>query len=243
MQKHQVKALLMGGQACVWYGAAEFSRDTDLAVLAEAENIARLRQALDELEAKCIAVPAFATEYLERGHAIHFRCQHPEAKGLRVDIMSVMRGVDSFPALWARRETLQDDAGTNYELLALPDLVLAKKTQREKDWPMIRRLMEAHYLQHRAVPKALQVEFWFRELRTPEFLIQLAARFPEQCRQMLAQRNVLQSAVAGDEPGIVQKLKDEVAEESARDQLYWTPLKRELEEFRRCITNTSSEGI
>ena len=32
----------MGGQACVFYGAAEFSRDTDLAILAEADNLDRL---------------------------------------------------------------------------------------------------------------------------------------------------------------------------------------------------------
>jgi hypothetical protein len=32
----------MGGQACVFYGAAEFSRDTDLALLASSENCARL---------------------------------------------------------------------------------------------------------------------------------------------------------------------------------------------------------
>ena len=30
MRAHRVRALLMGGQACVFYGAAEFSRDTDL---------------------------------------------------------------------------------------------------------------------------------------------------------------------------------------------------------------------
>lgn len=31
----------MGGQACVLYGAAEFSRDTDLVILADADNIVR----------------------------------------------------------------------------------------------------------------------------------------------------------------------------------------------------------
>jgi hypothetical protein len=31
IQTHRVQALLMGGQACVFYGAAEFNRDTDLA--------------------------------------------------------------------------------------------------------------------------------------------------------------------------------------------------------------------
>ncbi len=29
MRAHRVRALLMGGQACVFYGAAEFSRDKD----------------------------------------------------------------------------------------------------------------------------------------------------------------------------------------------------------------------
>jgi hypothetical protein len=37
-QKTSVKALLMGGQACVLYGAAEFSRDTDFAILATEET-------------------------------------------------------------------------------------------------------------------------------------------------------------------------------------------------------------
>ncbi len=46
----------MGGQACVLYGAAEFSRDTDLAVLAEADNLSRLQQALDDLQARPIAL-------------------------------------------------------------------------------------------------------------------------------------------------------------------------------------------
>jgi len=59
MRAHRVRALLMGGQACVFYGAAEFSRDTDFAILADAANLARLRKALAELEAEPIAVPPY----------------------------------------------------------------------------------------------------------------------------------------------------------------------------------------
>ena len=33
MRAHRVRALLLGGQACVFYGAAEFSRDIDFANL------------------------------------------------------------------------------------------------------------------------------------------------------------------------------------------------------------------
>jgi hypothetical protein len=52
MRAQRVRALLMGGQACVFYGAAEFSRDTDFAILADAVNLARLRKALAELQAE-----------------------------------------------------------------------------------------------------------------------------------------------------------------------------------------------
>lgn len=82
IRTHRVQALLMGGQACIFYGAAEFSRDTDLAILASVENLARLKAALDELRAECIAVPPFELSHLERGHACHFRSRHPEADGM-----------------------------------------------------------------------------------------------------------------------------------------------------------------
>jgi hypothetical protein len=57
------------------------------------------------------------------------------------------------------------------DLLSLPDLVLAKKTQRDKDWPMIRRLVEAHYFENEADSNFEQIDFWIRELRTPTLLI------------------------------------------------------------------------
>ena len=46
MAAHRVQALLMGGQACVFYGAAEFSRDTDLLILADAGNVPHLNVTL-----------------------------------------------------------------------------------------------------------------------------------------------------------------------------------------------------
>jgi hypothetical protein len=93
MREHRVRARLMGGQACVFYGTAEFSRDTDFAILASPANLIRLTAALAELQGDLIAVPAFALKYLRKGHAIHFRCRRPEAAGLHVDVMTRMRGV------------------------------------------------------------------------------------------------------------------------------------------------------
>ncbi len=46
MADHRVRALLVGGQACVFYDAAEFSRDTDRLILADPAKVARLQAAL-----------------------------------------------------------------------------------------------------------------------------------------------------------------------------------------------------
>ncbi len=232
MAAHQVQALLMGGQACVFYGAAEFSRDTDLLILANTENLQRLQTALHELRAEHIAVPPFQAEYLHRGHAIHFRCQHPDAVGMRVDVMSVLRGVDTFPKLWARRTTLTDTDGTRYELLALPDLVQAKKTQRDKDWLMLRRLLEAHYFQHRQAAEPAHVRFWLRELRTPELLLDLAAEHPGMRQETVTERPLLSGTASGDISALARALAEEEQLERDRDRLYWLPLKVELERLR-----------
>jgi len=222
----------MGGQACVFYGAAEFSRDTDLAILADAANLARLRKALAELQAEVIAVPPFEIKYLRRGHAIHFRCQHPEALRMRVDVMSKMRGVEAFSNLWKRRTTIELPDGTFCDLLSLPDLVQAKKTQRDKDWPMIRRLVEANYFQNRKSPNPAQVEFWLIELRSPELLIEVARIHVKLCKRLASTRPLLAHASTGDVIELERALVAEEAVEREQDKIYWLPLRRELEKLR-----------
>jgi hypothetical protein len=228
MRAHRVRALLMGGQACVFYGAAEFSRDTDFAILADAANLARLRKALAELQAEPIAVPPFELKYLRRGHAIHFRCQHPEALRMRVDVMSKMHGVDSFTKLWKRRTTIELPDGMKCDLLSLPDLVQAKKTQRDKDWPMIRRLVEAHYFSHHTRPRAAQMRFWLLELRTPQLLLEIA-----QAQAGLAlKRPLLKHAASGKLAQLERALLIEEKSLRAEDKTYWRSLLKELERLR-----------
>jgi hypothetical protein len=233
IQTHHVQSLLMGGQACVLYGAAEFSRDIDLALLVNEANLERFQDLLTELQAERVAVPPFEPDYLLRGHAIHFRCQHPEARNLRLDVMSVMRGVDPFPALWERRTTILAPEGEAYELLSLPDLVKAKKTQRDKDWPMIRRLVEASYFAGRDAPSEPAIDFWLRELRTPDILIRATQAYPSQATQRLRERPLLSFAAAADHLGLTAALAEEERAERERDRLYWEPLRRELETLRR----------
>ncbi len=232
MRAHDVAALLMGGQACVLYGAAEFSRDADFAILASPDNLDRLRAAMRTLQAEVIAVPPFEAEYLARGHAVHFRCADPEARGFRVDVMAKLRGVDPFSDLWARRTTWDLPEDLRVETLSLPDLVASKKTQRDKDWPMVRRLVEASYAQAFDAPTPERIDFWLRELRTPELLIEVARRFPDEAQRVAEQRQAVDAALGGDAERVRASLGQEESEERALDRAYWTPLKAELERLR-----------
>lgn len=221
----------MGGQACVLYGGAEFSRDTDLVVLGDSANLRQLQAALDELRAERIAVPPFESKYLEMGLAVHFRCSHPEADRMRVDVMSKLRGVDDFTLLWARRTTLSTEQG-EIDLLSLPDLVQAKKTQRDKDWPMIARLIEANYIENQPAPTPTQVRFWLKELRSPTTLLEVAERFPTETVSSKSARPLLVHAIGRDAVALSHSLRAEEDAERDADRRYWLPLKQELERLR-----------
>ena len=230
--RHRVKALLIGGQACILYGAAEFSRDIDLSVLISTENLEALRKVLRELEAEPVFYPDLSVEALLKGHACHFRCQRKDLKGLRVDVSGVMRGVDDFHELWKRREEIEAPEIGRIVVIGLSDLVKSKKTQRDKDWPMIRRLIEADI--HAAPDQASddRIRFWFAECRTSELLILLAEEYPEIARMMAANRPLLDFAIQGSRDEVQRLLREEEDKEREADREYWKPLRKQLEEWR-----------
>ncbi|HXK00848.1 MAG TPA: hypothetical protein VMS37_00515 [Verrucomicrobiae bacterium] len=223
--------LLMGGQACVFYGAAEFSRDLDLLILADPENLEHLRSALAEMGAERVAVPRFEARHLSRGHAVHFRCTRSDVAGLRIDVMAVLRGVAGFEELWERRSTVEVD-GETVDLLGIEDLVRAKKTQSDKDWPMIRRLVEQSYFGGGG-DNPEQVRFWLRELRTPELLLRVAAANLAVAGSLSTARPAIGAALEGSLEAVSRALDEEEREERRKDREYWEPLKRELEDLRR----------
>jgi hypothetical protein len=229
---NRVEHLLMGGQACVFYGAAQFSRDADIAVFAESSNLDRLRTALIDLQADVVAVPPFEQQYLDLGLAVHFRCRRPDLHSIRVDVMSKMRGVDPFPQLWRRRTTIQLPDGQPIDLMNIADLVLAKKTQRDKDWPMIRTLVDAHYEAHRDSPSEELVTFWVREGRSPELLMRLAGDHPSVVAKVIPSRSLLRFATAGSATELAVALEEEQRVEQEADRQYWKPLRAKLEELR-----------
>jgi hypothetical protein len=228
-----VKALLMGGQACIFYGAAEFSKDADIVLLAAPDNVARLRNAVAALNGTQRYVPSLQLGALNRGHAVHFDCGITKPKGVRLDVMSKLRGVDTFELLWERRTTFTDHDGNIYDVLGLEDLVRAKKTRRPRDWPIVARLVEANYIENSHAPTDRHVQFWLREMRTPKYLIEIARSYPAEAREFADDRPLLRSALAADEASLEEQLSDEERAERKRDNDYWLPLLRELEQQRR----------
>lgn len=234
-RRHGVRSLLMGGQACIVYGAAEFSRDVDLAILADEDNLRRLSGALSELRATVTAVPPFAREYLERGHAVHFRCA--AAADLRLDVMTRMRNVPPFAECWARRSVYDLEGVGEIDVMGLEDLVACKKTRRDKDWPMVRRLVDVNYLDPELDATEERMRFWLRELRTPSFLVDCARRAPALAREVGRARDATAAAWRAalgrdDETAVAPALGEEEARERAADEAYWRPLLTELETLR-----------
>jgi len=114
----------------------------------------------------------------------------------------------------------------------LPDLVQAKKTQRDKDWPMVRRLVEVNYFANRENPTPEQLHFWLLELRTPELLIELVLERGGLPPNLVRKRPLLALAQASDESLLSDALLEEEKRERAADRQYWIPLKKELENLR-----------
>jgi hypothetical protein len=107
----------------------------------------------------------------------------------------------------------------------MEDLVLAKKTQRDKDWPMIRRLVEQNYQLNRDNPSESSIRFWLRQLRTPELLREVMEQYPEQASMVRKIRPALNAELETS-------IRSEEDAERARDREYWKPLREELEQLQ-----------
>lgn len=232
LKKQKVKSLLIGGQACILYGAAEFSRDSDFVVLAEPANLEALKRALKVLKAVPVYFPDLSMEYLAKGHASHFRCRARGLEGLRVDVMGRLKGCDPFPRLWGRRSRVRVPGAGSVDILSLADLVESKKTQRDKDWLMLTRLVENDVFINDGRGPAAKVSWWLKQGRVAGTLVKLCADYPVQARRAAAERPLLAEALKGNLKRVAALLKKEEAAERASDVKYWTPLKKELEKMR-----------
>lgn len=230
-QKCGVKNLLIGGQACIIYGAAEFSRDSDFVMLCEKENLSRLKKALKLLKAKNIYLPPLKEEYLNKGHACHFRCFAKGVERLRIDVMVKMRGCDEFEKLWGKRYILKLPENLTANIIFVNDLVQSKKTQRDKDWLMIKRLVENDILLTKK-PCIDKIKWWFCECRTAQKLIELSRKYKKIAIECIKKRPLLKIALQNNFNKLENLISKEELAERKKDKKYWQPLLKELETLR-----------
>jgi hypothetical protein len=144
--------------------------------------------------------------------------------------MAQLNNCPSFEEMWEQRNEYSVE-GLRIPVIALKHLVAAKKTQRDKDWPVVRRLVEVHYELHNNAPEE-HAEWWFLESRTPEMLIGLFKRFPETAMRLAGTRPLLLTVKKGDSNMIEEALMREELALRRADKAFWEPLRRELEEMR-----------
>ena len=227
--------MLIGGQACIIYGAAEFSRDTDIIILCNNDNLNTLRKTLSELKAAQIFFPPLELKYLKKGHACHFRCHAKGVENLRIDIIGKLRGCSNFETMWKRRTTAALSNGLKIDILGIPDLVKCKKTQRDKDWFMLNRLVGNDILLNQPNASEDKIKWWFLECRSTETLFNLMQKFPGYIDNCIKERPLLKYVKENNKKTLEKMLYEEEVSERNKDEQYWAPLKKELSNLRRKI--------
>ena len=149
-----------------------------------------------------------------------------------LDIISKLRGCDEFKKLWLRKKTLLLKDSGRIEVIGLRDIVQSKKTQRDKDWLMLKHLVENDIVLHKNNPKDERIIWWFEESRNSQTLIELAEKYPRIVKKCIGNRPLLSYTMVKDIKNINAKLYQEELLERKKDIKYWLPLKKELELLR-----------
>ena len=132
-----VRYLLISGQACVLYGASQFTEDVDLWVEPASWNLRSLLHALARVRAVVYKLtPPLTLTYMRKGHGFHFRI----GGDLFLDVMGRPPRVGGFQKAFSRARSIETDWGT-LRVSAPEDLVLLKRTNRPGDYEAISNLV------------------------------------------------------------------------------------------------------
>ena len=137
----KVQYLLISGQAAILYGAATFSEDIDIWLRPGMDNVSRFINALRACGARYYKItPPLTPLYLLKGHGFHFLIPSVGKSDLFLDVMGVPPRVPEFTIAWERSARIRTPWGI-LPVVAIPDLIELKKTQRLEDYPVINRLI------------------------------------------------------------------------------------------------------
>jgi len=131
LAKHQVRYVLVGGEAVIFHGHVRLTGDVDFFYDGAADNARRLYAALNEFWAGRIPVISRCEELMEEGIVVQFGVP-PN----RIDLISRIDGV-SFQEAWANRVRVTMPVGSQSVevwLIGLGELIKNKEAvRRPKD--------------------------------------------------------------------------------------------------------------
>ncbi|MHB8523638.1 MAG: hypothetical protein ACYDH9_23185 [Limisphaerales bacterium] len=245
LSRHDVRYLLISGQATVLYGAATFSEDIDLWVAPDKANLGRFLAALQAVKACYYKLtPPVTAEWAKGGHGFHFRL--PGEEDAFLDVLGCPPRVGPFAEALATAVWMDTDWG-RLPVLGIPALVDLKKTQRIEDYPIISRLVLEHVRQvadsldrvayHRLVDWAMDHLFTLETLEAflaehPRDDRSYAGRWSEQIARIQHEF----ASPAGMSESLERELTDlvqrRIREWQAEDRAYWRAIVRELKRLR-----------
>jgi hypothetical protein len=137
LETEGARYLLISGQACVLYGASQFTEDVDLWLQPAARDLAGLLRSLAKVKAVVHKLtPPPSLSLVQRGHGFHFLIP-PDTY---LDVMGRPPRVGPFSTALSRARRMKTDWGT-LPVVAPEDLVLLKRTNRPSDYEAITNLV------------------------------------------------------------------------------------------------------
>lgn len=242
-ERHRVRYLVISGQACVLYGAAQFTQDLDLWIDPTRGNLRRLLAALAGLGARVHKLtPPLNVLSMRRGHGFHFLVPAGRGENLYLDLMGQPPRVGTFRAACRRSEAVESEWGT-LPLVGIEDLVEIKKTNRPADYEVITSLALIR-LRRESSPSAAALRWALGNIFRVEVLWEAVERYGHLLGRGVvgtspAARRFRQISLRGREPGardfsIAGKYLAECARRlQDKGRNYWLPRLRELRRWRR----------
>lgn len=124
LQKHEVRYLIIGGLAVIYYGYTRNTNDADIFFERSRENVERLFNCLKEFWGGSIPGIEEKENLLEKGVFFQFG-REPN----RIDLMNSIPGVN-FEKAWPKREiqTLESDPPVTLNIISRDELIRAKES-------------------------------------------------------------------------------------------------------------------
>jgi hypothetical protein len=234
-EKYGVRYLLISGQACVLYGASQFTEDIDFWIQPKQQNFHAFLRAMAELKASVYKLtPPITQAYIRKGHGFHFRAE----SDWYIDVMGKPPRVGDFRRALRKARKISTEWGM-LTVVAQEDLVLLKRTNRPGDYETISNLVRQRLSEEpgsRVLGWALSNTFDVADL--VDYVLQAAGKLEKwpsrpAIRALLPLREGQTHIQEKKIRSAADHLLKEMAELQEKGRRYWKPIIADLKRLQR----------